>query len=226
MTGSATTRRRGAALWTAVGAWVLLLVFALGGLAAHAERAGETGRPAAAWPAASGLPTRPGQPTVVALLHPECPCSRATVTELAAMRAQAASPFVLDVVLVGRVVDRQGAAMQAAVASLGDVHVRDDPAGVEAARFGARTSGLVLVYDAAGALRWAGGITRARGHEGANAGRDAALAAIAGARPDVAEHPVFGCALAGARAPDPLDPWTRLVRDANRALRRTWERFS
>ena len=39
--------------------------------------------------------------------------------------------------------------------------------------FGVATSGQVLLYDPNGELRYSGGITRSRGHPGANAGRAA-----------------------------------------------------
>ena len=69
---------------------------------------------------------------------------------------------------------------------------RDD--GSEARKFGARVSGQVLVYDRAGRLRFSGGITASRGHEGANAGRAAIEAMLAG-RPHRASTFVFGCLL-------------------------------
>ena len=50
---------------------------------------------------------------------------------------------------------------------------------------GATTSGHVLLYDAGGVLRFAGGITDGRGHEGDNAGLDAALALLRGHVPEV-----------------------------------------
>ena len=68
-----------------------------------------------------------------------------------------------------------------------------DPGGAIAARFHLATSGHTVLYDAAGELRFSGGITAARGHEGDNAGRAAVLAQIeqwlrdAGTGPGVAD---------------------------------------
>ena len=82
-----------------------------------------------------------------------------------------------------------------------------DEDGDEARRFGAATSGHVMLYDAAGRLHFNGGITPARGHEGDSLGRDALIDLIeaygsAGARCS----PVFGCPLATPRtAPGPKD---------------------
>jgi hypothetical protein len=75
------------------------------------------------------------------------------------------------------------------------VTVLDDVDGTEARRFGALTSGQVVVYDADGRLRFSGGITPARGHAGDNAGRSAIIALLEGASSASVETPVFGCSL-------------------------------
>jgi hypothetical protein len=72
--------------------------------------------------------------------------------------------------------------------------VRDDD-GAEMGRFGALTSGQVVLYDPSGRLLFAGGITASRGHEGGNAGRDAIVALVTGTDAAPRATPVFGCAL-------------------------------
>jgi hypothetical protein len=52
----------------------------------------------------------------------------------------------------------------------------------------------VVLYNAAGALLFSGGITAARGHEGDNAGREMVLAHLA-ANDAGRRAPVFGCPL-------------------------------
>jgi hypothetical protein len=133
---------------------------------------------------------------LVVALHPQCPCSRATVAELARLLAHAPEPPDVHVLFVAPA-DVEDAWVRAglwqAVADLPGLHVvRDD--GTEARRFGARVSGQVLVYDGAGQLRFNGGITGARGHEGDNAGRAGIEALLAG-RPHAASTFVFGCLL-------------------------------
>lgn len=75
---------------------------------------------------------------------------------------------------------------------------RDD--GTEAARFGAHTSGQVLVYGRDGRLTFSGGITPSRGHEGDSRGADLALRALTpnGASSATASSSadVFGCGIA------------------------------
>lgn len=63
--------------------------------------------------------------------------------------------------------------------------------------FGAETSGQVLLYDASGTLRFQGGITPSRGHEGDNLGRAAVSSLIAGATKVDSCSPVFGCQIQG-----------------------------
>jgi len=72
--------------------------------------------------------------------------------------------------------------------------MRDDD-GVEAARFGAATSGQVILYDRDGRLLFSGGITASRGHAGDNDGRDAIVSLLGGGRGTRHSSPVFGCSL-------------------------------
>jgi hypothetical protein len=78
-----------------------------------------------------------------------------------------------------------------------------DVNGGEAERFGAFTSGQVLYYDAQRHLRFAGGITGSRGHEGDNKGRQALRHLIQTGAADRASTFVFGCALQRA----PVNRW-------------------
>jgi hypothetical protein len=75
-----------------------------------------------------------------------------------------------------------------------------DVDGREARRFGARTSGEVLVYARDGTLAFEGGITCGRGQEGDNAGLRAAATALRGATGSPRDTPVFGCAILGPAA--------------------------
>ena len=80
-------------------------------------------------------------------------------------------------------------------ASLPDVTVVRDDDGLEARRFGASTSGQTLLYDEAGVLLFAGGITGARSHRGDNDGRRAIVELLNRESSSRAPTKVFGCAL-------------------------------
>ncbi len=75
------------------------------------------------------------------------------------------------------------------------VTVLSDDDGALARHFGVKGSGHVLVYDAVGRLRFSGGITAARGHEGDNLGTDSVLALLQRGTGDASATPVFGCPL-------------------------------
>jgi hypothetical protein len=75
------------------------------------------------------------------------------------------------------------------------VHVIADRDGVEADRFGAATSGQVVLYDARGNLQFSGGITGARGHVGDNTGQQRVLDLVNRGTADAHDHAVFGCGL-------------------------------
>jgi hypothetical protein len=70
-----------------------------------------------------------------------------------------------------------------------------DKDGKNAVAFGASTSGDVRVYDTSGALRFSGGITDGRGHEGDNTGLDSVLDLVRVGKSPVSATPVYGCSL-------------------------------
>ena len=97
--------------------------------------------------------------------------------------------------------ERSGLWEQAA--AIPSARVWSDPEGALAARFGARTSGQVLVYASDGRLVFRGGITGSRGHAGDNAGESAIIDLIHGGDQQGGTQ-VFGCALASTlEAADP-----------------------
>jgi hypothetical protein len=71
--------------------------------------------------------------------------------------------------------------------------IRPDPDGRLAASLGSLNSGTVVLYDGHGRLRYTGGITAARGHEGDNPGERAIVEILMGTRESCSSMPVFGC---------------------------------
>jgi hypothetical protein len=157
------------------------------------------------WPAASRLPRDPARPTLVLVAHPHCACTRASLAELAGLMRR------LHGRVAGRVVFVRPAGMPEGwertdtwrtAQGIPDVTVWADPGGAEAARFGARTSGQVLLYGRDGRLLFSGGITPIRGHLGASAGQERIVSWVTTGRADAATSRVFGCALGTAPAPE------------------------
>ena len=194
MDAPARSRRRHFAL-------ALGLLLAAGGalvtLAAWKARPGAGADGREAFPPDSRIPRAHGRPTLLAFIHPRCSCSRASLEELAVIAARAPGAAAITIVLVdpadpgtpGELAD-----VRRRAAAVAGARLVDDPTRTEAARFGAHTSGQVLLYDAAGHLQFAGGITGSRGHQGDNAGRARVLALLSG-RDEKASAPVFGCGL-------------------------------
>jgi hypothetical protein len=150
------------------------------------------------FPAESGIPKDGQRPTLLMFAHPHCPCTRASVAELSRLLVSGrdrVNAHVLFIKPTGAGPEWVETDLWEAAAAIPGVRVTADEGGREAARFGAGTSGLTLLYGASGRLLFSGGVTSARGHEGDNAGRDALASLLAGDAHVGAETPVFGCQL-------------------------------
>jgi hypothetical protein len=150
------------------------------------------------WPAGTQIAFQPGRANLILAAHPHCPCTRASIGELARLMAQAEGRLVAHVLLVrpdGVSENWVDTDLAASAAAIPGVDVRRDDGGREAARFGALSSGHVVVYDGSGRQQFAGGITAARGHAGDNAGSAAVLAVAERGNTEQPETSVFGCPL-------------------------------
>src|SRR4051812_2319989 len=162
-------------------------------------------------PDIAGVDTQRQLPELFVLVHPRCPCSRATIAELARLMTDCHGKLAATVLFVrpaGMPEGWERTGLWSSAAAITGVTVRADADGEAARRFGAATSGQALLYAADGRLLFTGGITESRGHEGDNAGRSAITALVMGAKTAApAASPVYGCPLfAGvptASAPDP-----------------------
>jgi len=181
---------------------LLWLVAVLGGMTAltrYASTPGKPPEPLSRLPADSPLRPAPGRALLIMLAHPRCPCTRASLAELEQVLTRASRP-VDTYVLFLRPETTEGTWEQGELwrraASIPGVTVRTDAAGVAARSLGATTSGHVLLVDAQGHLRFSGGITRSRGHEGDNAGRATLEALLHGHQAPMQDRPpVYGCTL-------------------------------
>lgn len=154
--------------------------------------------PSQRWPVASRLVADPARPNLVLFAHPRCPCTRASLSELERIMTRCQGLVTAHVLFV-RPADSPGAWEQTALwrkaSAIPGVRVLTDEGGAEAVRFGAATSGHVLLYSHAARLLFSGGITGSRGHEGDNAGRRAVIALLSRGQADQAQTAVFGCPL-------------------------------
>jgi hypothetical protein len=128
-------------------------------------------------------------------IHPHCACSRASVGELASLMARARGRLHARVLFVrpyGLAESWAKTDVWYSASSLPDVATIVDD-GREARLFDAATSGQTLVYDGAGRLLFAGGITAARGHWGDNGGLSTIRALLERTPREPATTPVYGC---------------------------------
>jgi hypothetical protein len=168
-------------------------------LGVYHARPGGAATPSVRWPSGSRVMHDPGCPNLFVFLHPRCPCSRASLHELAHIVAACQGRLAVHaIVLAPSPLSSpwKGEGIESDLAAIPGIGVRYDPAGDEARRFGVATSGHVLLYDSSGNLVFSGGITASRGHEGESYGRSAVVARVFGEPNGRTSSPVFGCPLA------------------------------
>jgi hypothetical protein len=161
---------------------------------------GGQGRPPAQWPAQSAIVRNPNGTTLLMFVHPRCPCTHASISELARLLARGPARLQTHVVIsepAGVPAGWTDTELVRRAHAIPGVDVLRDEAGREAARFHAVVSGLAVLYDASGRRLYSGGITASRGHEGDSFGQERLRAVLSGRHADRDESPVFGCALGG-----------------------------
>ena len=132
------------------------------------------------------------------VLHPACPCSRASLGEFEVLMGkfpgQVQGYAVLAAPHASADDDAYAAIHDLAARIPGVTPIRDSDGRI-AEMFGASTSGHVAMFDASGTLRFSGGITLSRGHAGLNDGATTIEAILRGHKPLTMSTPVFGCAM-------------------------------
>jgi hypothetical protein len=180
------------------GLWLLAVGAGMAALWRYKSTPGPVASAPERWPAGSALERTPGAATVLMLAHPHCPCTQASVSELAKVMAKVprgVRAYALFIRPEGMAEDWANTELFARAGAIPGVQAVIDDEAKLARLFGAQTSGQTLVYDADGALAYRGGITSARGHEGDNGGESAVIALLRGQTTHTDQQPVFGCAL-------------------------------
>jgi hypothetical protein len=177
--------------------WATAIGLGMYALVRYENASGVAGTPPSKWPTKTKIVRRNDRFTLLMFMHPDCPCSRASLAELEELMAQLQGR--LDVLIQFR---KPGMSLREAQASglwrdalaIPNVSVLFDRDGSEVREFGATVSGQTMLYDKDGKLIFSGGITASRGHVGDNPGASAVLRGVGGA--DGLSHaPVFGCSL-------------------------------
>jgi hypothetical protein len=150
------------------------------------------------FPPESRIERADGRPTLIFFAHPKCPCTRASLRELARLMTDTGGKLQAYVVFIkpeGAGEEWTKTDLRASAEAIPNVRVLIDEDERETSIFNAQTSSLTLLYDRDGNLRFSGGITIARGHEGDNAGRRAVFEIVSEAAGKTVETAVFGCPL-------------------------------
>jgi hypothetical protein len=178
--------------------WFVSVAAGMGALGLYATTPGLQGEARSEWPADSGIARNLRRSTLLVFLHPHCPCSRATLAEVSRLLGAPSGDLDVHVVFVqppGAAAGWVKGPLWSDAEALEGVQIHADVDGVEATRFGVKTSGHVLLFDEHGQVRLSGGITPARGHEGDNPGRQAIVGREEIASTPPVTCPVFGCPL-------------------------------
>ena len=185
-------------LGTSIILWIALVCCGFIVLFAYSSAPGTPGDPPRIWPAGSRLPRIEGRQTLLLFAHPRCPCSRASIYEFEKILSRTKAELNAVIVFIkpsGVEADWEKWDPWQRTQSIPGVQVFTDDGGAEALRFKAFTSGQALLYDPESRLRFQGGITASRGHEGDNEGKNAILSLLNGSIPTHSPTAVFGCPL-------------------------------
>lgn len=178
--------------------WLVAIGVGLRFLRGYENAPGINAEPPTEWPAGSLIQRPQDHATLILLVHPHCPCTRATIGELSLLMAHTEgrlTAYVLFLKPAGVAEDWEKTDLWRSAAMIPGVNAIVDEGGAEARRFHSATSGQAILYNAAGHLLFSGGITGARGHSGDNAGRDAIASLVNEGTSDRTETAVFGCPL-------------------------------
>lgn len=191
----------------AIVVWAALVGTGLWWLWSYENAPGVAATPPDTWPSTSRIQLASNEPTLVMLAHPRCPCTRASVGELASIMAHSQGrlrAYVLFIKPEGSADDWEKTDLWQSAAAIPGVTVVKDSDGIEARLFNAATSGQTVLYNTQGRLIFSGGITASRGHFGDNAGQDAIVALVNAEVPNQATTSVFGCPLFNPQSECPV----------------------
>lgn len=175
------------------GLWLALVAGLMFALTRYASTASGDRPGITEWPMESAIERVPERSTLLCFVHPRCACTEATLRELERVVSRVPDAAVRIIFRADPQDDLASTSTWSMAESVPGAERIVDVDGLEAERFGAATSGLVLLFDGGGSLRFRGGITSGRGHEGDSAGARALESAL---RSNAAgKAAIFGCGL-------------------------------
>ncbi len=170
-------------------AWLIGIALGFAPLLNYAAKPGDRG----VAPARIPMTGETSRARLLMVLHPRCACSRASLRELERLLARVGDKVTARAIMTGE--DAETSALLALARSIDGLEIDRDPHGDHARSLGAVTSGETYLYAPDGTLLFHGGLTAARGHEGATDSQDAIVAALTRSPTHPALSHVFGCRL-------------------------------
>jgi len=178
--------------------WLAAACGGLGAIARYNHRAGPGAVTQPQWPSHSTLTFDHTRFNLVLALHPQCSCSKATLSELERILSRSGerlTVYALVVLPENAPASWRESDIVAQLNALPNTQILFDQNGAESLRFGASTSGHALLFSPEGTRLFHGGITESRGHIGENAGEQNVLDLIQRKPALCEETPVYGCKL-------------------------------
>lgn len=181
-----------------ISSWIVAVMAGFCLLTSYELAPGASEKSPDVWPQNPHISLHPDKPTLVMFVHPHCPCTRASVSELSVLLTKCkgrVETYVLPVQPAGAAEGWSQTDMIEQAKQIPGVNVLIDIDGGLANQFQANTSGETMLYDESGQLRFCGGITASRGHHGDSDGRRCIVDWILRGIPGKSVTPVFGCPL-------------------------------
>ena len=185
-------------LCLAIVAWLLFIFLGMRVLWDYDYSAGNTATAPSELPPIHGISGNTGRATLLMFVHPHCPCSRASVVELAVIMTRSqhrVNGYVMFLQPAHYSHEWVQTELWDSSAVIPEVKPLVDNEGRYAKMFGAKTSGQTILYNAAGHLLFEGGITESRGHMGDNLGQMQIISLLNRESITSRETPVYGCPL-------------------------------
>jgi len=188
----------------AIGLWLVAICAAFAWLMRYDAVPGSVGKVVHSWPSDTCLTRDETRLSLLVFAHPRCPCTRATLSELERILAMAEVDVDVCVCFYrprDSAPDWHDSDIWDQAERLPGARVQLDLDGQEARRFGALTSGHVLLFARDGTVLFDGGVTPARGHGGPSQGGEALQALLRGVEVPVRQAAVYGCQITEADCP-------------------------
>lgn len=178
--------------------WVGAVLVAYAHFLAYEAKPAKVVPPPAVWPSGSALELATGKMNLVMFIHPKCPCTNASLSELAVLMTRCSPNVNAYAVFLkpdGVEENWEKTSYWRRASEIQGVKVFSDDGARESRRFKATTSGETLLFGGDGKLLFVGGITGSRGHEGDNQGLDSIVAIVKDGDQRCPKTGVFGCSL-------------------------------